>query len=366
MMLLTSLPVLLIGGYSFYTTTEALRETALKDQQNQLISSQKSIEALLSNAERDLLFLRDSRALKAYLNKQQTSLGLGQALEQFVQQQSIYSSVRLLDLTGQEIVYVERLNGVAKSLTEKGDLLDQSGESYFSETLALAKNDIYISPIERSRETGETVAPHKSTIHYASSVSDVVGRVQGVLVLNLNADYLMAQALMESDQEWQTLFADPQGYLYSKSQSEQKTNIFTDASFGLAGIQGSKSFQSQESDTDIKLSVLISQGEKRGHLGYLVSIAPKVTLFKPIQDYISVSLIIVAVCLFLSLIFAIILSNSLSAPLLRLTEKVKNFSQGDLETPIKAETKNEIGDLSHAMELLRKSMVILMKRSRKV
>ena len=366
MMLLTSLPILLIGGYSFYTTIEALRETALKDQQNQLTSSQNSIEVLLGNAERDLLFLRDSSAMKAYLNKQQTSLGLGQALEQFVQQQSIYSSVRLLDLSGQEIVYVERLNGVAKSLTEKGDLLDQSGESYFTETLALAKSDIYISPIEKSRETGEEVTPHESTIHYASSVSDAVGRKQGVLVLNLNADYLMAQALLESDQEWQTLFADPQGYVYSKNQSEQKTNIFTDVSFGLAGIQGSKSFQSQESDTDIKLSVLISQGDKRDHLGYLVSIAPKVTLFKPIQDYISVSLIIVAVCLFLSLMFAIILSNSLSAPLLRLTEKVKNFSQGDLETPIKAETKNEIGDLSHAMELLRKSMVILMKRSRKV
>ncbi|PWQ96325.1 cache domain-containing protein [Leucothrix arctica] len=360
MMLLTLLPVLLIGGYSFYTTSEALREAALKDQQNHLARTQQHIETLLSNAERDLLFLRESKIMQLYMAKQQPLVGLSNALELFAQQQPIYSSIRLLDMAGHEVIYIERQNGLAKSLSDKGDLMDQSGERYFPEALVLGKGDIYISPIELSRDSGEVISPNVSTMHYASTVKTADGRSQGVLVLNLDADYLITQAVSTTEQGWRTLFSDPQGYIYTQGKdgnlssetTESRLNIFTD--------------ESVANEDEVSLIMSVSLGDKKGVLGHLVSVAPKSALFKSVRDYLSISLIIVTVCLFLSFIFAMILSNSLSEPLLRLTEKVKNFSQGDLETPIKTETKNEIGDLSQAMELLRKSMVILMKRSRKV
>ena len=360
MMLLTLLLVLLIGGYSFYTTSEALREAALKDQQNYLVRTQQHLETLLSNAERDLLFLRESKTMQLYLANKQSLVAVSNALELFAQQQAIYSSIRLLDMSGHEVVYIERQNGLAKNLPDKGDLLDQSGERYFTQALALAKGDIYISPIELPRDSGEVISPYKSTMHYASTVRTADGRAQGVLVLNLDADYLIAQAVSTNEQGWRTLLSDPQGYIYSQDKKDSlssettgsRLNIFTDESF--------------VNEEEVSLLMSVSLGDKRGVLGHLVSVAPKSVLFKSLRDYLSISLIIITVCLFLSFLFAIILSNSLSEPLLRLTEKVKNFSQGDLETPIKADTKNEIGDLSQAMELLRKSMVILMKRSRKV
>lgn len=374
MMLLTLLPVLLIGGYSFHATTDSLRELALNNQKNQLITNKKALENLLGNVKRDVLFLRDSSAVQFYLAGQQPLTMLGSALEQFVDENGAYSSVRLLDVSGQEVIHIKRRDGTVENVSKSGERLDESDAGYFKEASRLANNDIYRSPLELKRVNGDVVVPNQSIIRYATTVSDVSDQVQGVLVVELDADYLIEQAVSASPSKWRALVVNPQGFLYFSKQLGESVsepdsladqeNIFTDTS-ALLPIKHSKNYQLLENDTDISLSVPITLGDEKESLGYLISVAPKAVLFKPLRDYLSISIIIVTICLVLSFLFAIILSNSLSEPLLRLTQKVKNFTQGDLDTPIETTVKNEIGDLSQAIELLRKSMVILMKRSRK-
>jgi methyl-accepting chemotaxis protein len=256
MMLLTVLPTLLIGSYSFYTSTEALRESALKDQHIQLLIIQQRLNNYL--IKQDATLSNHQNEVPSYFSDKQVLAGLQGVLQNFSEQQPLSSSIYLLDAATQEVAYIE-----SKSVSSKG--------------------------VEEARD-----------------------------------------------------------------------------SFDLLSFKGSKSNKVVESSSEIGLSVPIFIGEAASPQGYLVSISDKSHVFKPLQDYLFISLIIIGICLLLSFLFAIILSNSLSEPLLRLTDKVKSFSQGDLETPIETDAKNEIGDLSQAMELLRKSMVILMKRSRKV
>lgn len=375
MMLFTLLPVLLIGSYSVYTTTEALREVAINNQQNQMISNKRALEVLLNSVERDLFYLRESNAIQLYVTDKPSLPDIEAALEQFVNRNIMYSSVRLLDSKGQEVVHIERRNDVLKRFSGNTELLDQSESGYFIEASRLARHEVYISPLELRRVNGDIITPYQSTFRYASRVSGVGDQVEGVLVLELDASLLMQHAISEKHSGWRTLFVDPQGYLHFHGGSKEwqegintpdyQVSIFDDLSFGLSSIKDSKAYQLTESDSELNLSVPVFLEEGQRSLGYLINIAPKILVFKPLRDYLSISLIIVAICLLLSLLFAIILANSLSEPLLRLTKKVKNFSQGDLKTPIEADVHNEIGDLSQAMELLRKSMVILMKRSRK-
>jgi HAMP domain-containing protein len=46
-----------------------------------------------------------------------------------------------------------------------------------------------------------------------------------------------------------------------------------------------------------------------------------------------------------------------------LKDEVERLAKGDLDSSIDIETNDEIGELSHAIEKLRRSMQILMKRA---
>lgn len=384
MMVLTLLPAVLIGAYSIYTTTEALRENALIEQRNQLIQIQRTVEHHVSGVENDLLFLRDSSALQLYLSAKRSSTqrsrllleNLGNSALLFTQQQQIYSAVRLLDKRGKELLRIENINGQATNLADKKQLRDLKDRDFFKSASTLKRGQVFISAMELRRD-GETIkTPHQPTIRYATSVIDKFGSMQAVLVLNLDAKLIINEVTKATSPSWSLLFTDTQGYYYYHPDTDKRwgspqnlntgNNVFEDDALSLTSIKGSKEASSFENEEYFTLSQPVSLGNERPSLGYLLSTAPKKSLFKPENDYFRVTLIMASVSLLLSLVFAMMLSNSLSEPLVSLTKQVEKFSRGDLDTPIQTTSKNEIGELSHAIELLRKSMNILMKRTRKV
>ncbi len=381
MMVLTLLPAILIGAYSFYTTSEAIKENALIEQRNQLFNAHQSIQATVSRVESDLLFLRDSNAMQLYLSAKKSSrkrsalllTNLRHLAQQFSQQQQIYSSVRYLDAKGQELVRIEMRDEIATDLIKKDELLNREQRDFFTEALNLQSNQVYISPLELRRNNGKIVEPYQSTIRYSTAVRDADGNKQGVLVLNLNADGLIKTLVGEKQDKWIITLTDPDGfYFYHPDESRQwsgpsnlnkQQNIFDDETLELSAIKNSNDTITSENESMLVLSTPVVLGKNRPKLGYLFNIVPKSQLFKPLEDYLIISLIIAAVSLLLSLIFAAMLANSLSEPLVELKDSVERLSRGDLESPISVKAKNEIGELSRAVELLRKSMNILMKRS---
>lgn len=383
MMVLTLLPVILVGAYSFHSTSEALRENALIDQRNQLHNAQQVIQSAVSRVESDLLFLRDSSALQLYLSAKTSSAkrskllltNLRHSMQQFTQQQKIYSAVRFLDLKGQEQVRIEKNDGVAVSFDKKNELLNRQGREYFKETSKLRTGQIYISPLELRRKGDEIIQPHQSTIRYSVLVRDVNDNRQGMLILNLDGDALINEIVDRNQSAWKTVLTDPAGFFFYHPDESKRwsspdnlgtsMNVFDNEDLSLDSVKNSKKTMTSESQTMLTLSTPIVLGKNRPNLGYLFSIAPKKKLFKPLNDYLYISLIIAGVSLILSLIFAAMLASSLSEPLVDLKDKVERLSRGDLESPIHTGMKNEIGDLSRAVELLRKSMNILMNRSGK-
>lgn len=383
MLLLTLLPAFLIGAYSFYSTSEALRENALIEQRNQLMAAQQSIQSTVSRVESDLLFLRDSSTMQLYLAAKKASGKRGRMLldnlrnltQQFVQQQQIYSAVRYLDLSGKEQVRIEKSEGLATNLDKKNELINRSKRDYFNETLNLKNNQIYISPLGLRKTAGVLIKPHQATIRYSTPVFGAEGQRQGVLILNLNADALLNNIVDNNQEKWTIALTDPDGFYYYHPDETKRwsgpdnlntqLNIFSEKELALASVKNSRQTITSESELVLTLSTPLALGEGRPTLGYLFNIVPKEKLFKPLDDYLTVSLIIAVVSLLLSLIFAAILANSLSEPLVNLKDSVERLSRGDLVSPIESRTKNEIGELSKAVELLRKSMNILMKRSRR-
>ena len=381
MMVLTLLPAILIGAYSFYTTSEALRDNALIEQRNHLVNSQQAIQLAVSRVEADLLFLRDSSAMQLYLSAKRASgkrsrlllSNLRNLAQQFAQKHPIYSSIRYIDFEGQEQLRIEIQDEIAVSLDDKAALLNRSQRDYFVEAKKLNSNQVYISPIELRRNDPDLVEPFEPTIRYAAAVRDAEGNPQGVVVLGVNADQLIAKLIGGSDEKWTAVLTDEAGFYYyhpemgnrwsGPNNLDTQLNIFEDKSLPLGTIKNSQETLASENQSVLVLSTPVVLGENRPKLGYLFNIIPKANLLKPLDDYLKLSVVIVAVSLFLSLIFAAMLANSLSEPLVELRDNVERLSRGDLETPIATKEKNEIGELSRAVELLRKSMNILMRRS---
>ena len=285
MMVLTLLPAVLIGAYSIYTTSEALRETALSAQRNQLTQTKHSIEHHVSGVENDLVFLRDSGALQLYLSAKRSSLKRSSLLLEnlrnstllFAQQQQIYSSVHLLDRQGREILRIENMDGQAKSLTKKNGLRNLKGQAFFRQASTLKRGQIYISPMELRKDGDNIITPHQPIIRYVTAVADKNGRMQAVLVLNLNGNLVIDNVTENINPAWSLLFTDPDGYYYYNPESSKRwgnprdlnnaSNAFDDTALSLSSLKDATEAKLLESDDNITLSQPISLGEGRPSLG---------------------------------------------------------------------------------------------------
>jgi hypothetical protein len=229
--------------------------------------------------------------------------------------------------------------------------------------------------MELRRNEAGILSPPQPTIRYATVVKNTAGSTQGVLVLNLDGQQLINQLTQSTQAGWQSLLTDSQGYYYfhpdpafrwsSARDLDTGHNALSDETLGLAALKTSGSVAQLDNKDSVILSRKLTLGKGRPELGYLISLAPKAIISKPIDQYVLVFLGVVLLSLVLSLWLAKTLADSLSKPLVSLTAQVEKLTKGDIETPIHSKASNEIGELSQAIELLRKSMNILMKRSRK-
>lgn len=388
MMVVSLLPVLLIGGYSYYSSSQALRETALSQQNNRLEQLQQALEYQLSGVEQDLLYLSDASAIQLYLasktgdtrRNQLLLTNLRNSLQQFTQQHPLYSAVRFLDRNGEVLVAIDR-NGATpngdsvQDTAKKTAAINLRSREYFSNTIDLQRGQVYISPMELRRNETGILSPPQPTIRYATVVKNTADSTQGVLVLNLDGQQLINQLTQSTQAGWQSLLTDSQGYYYfhpdpafrwgSARDLNTGHNALSDETLGLAALKTSGSVAQLDNKDSVILSRKLTLGKGRPELGYLISLAPKAIISKPIDQYVLVFLGVVLLSLVLSLWLAKTLADSLSKPLVSLTAQVEKLTKGDIETPIHSKASNEIGELSQAIELLRKSMNILMKRSRK-
>ncbi len=383
LIIVTLVPALLMGSYSLFSTSKVLRENVLASHINRENLIQERIENLFSGVEADIFFLSDFNALHLYLSATEGEgshaqrlllSNLRSSLKKFSEQKKIYQQVRFINTDGQEVVRIDRTNGKSNNISDT-HLQNKAKRDYFINTVKLDKDDLFISPLELNRENGEVSKPIQPTIRYSTPVYDKTNNLRGIVVINVDANNLISVISDQNQPEEKLLFIDPQGFYYYNSADINKAwggeqdlgtgdNLFKENPEIEQSLKQEKSLQQAELQNDIVVYTPISIQQKEHALGTLLSIQSKESLFKPLKDYLLIFMGIGLLALLLALMLAIALSNSITRPLLKLKEGVVNLSQGDMDTPIEATTKDEVGDVAHAIELLRKSMNILMKRSR--
>lgn len=181
-LLLTLIPLTATGIYGHFFTSQALSGQALERSINQVHLQAESIDSAFRQVEGDALYLSALRSLNMLRQQNrpdQVALWtreVGQDLLVLASLRPMYYAIRLLDIDGYERLGARAEGDRVHLIT---DLESRSLTPYFTETMKLAPNSVYVSPFQTQDSSG---APY---IHYAVRLPD------GVLVIDLHAGWLL-------------------------------------------------------------------------------------------------------------------------------------------------------------------------------
>ena len=95
----------------------------------------------------------------------------------------IYDQVRYLDEQGMELCRVDFRAGNPVSVPREG-LQSKARAYYFEDTIALARDQVFVSAFDLNVERGQVELPEKPMIRFCTPVFDRSGAKRGIIVLN--------------------------------------------------------------------------------------------------------------------------------------------------------------------------------------
>jgi PAS domain S-box-containing protein len=96
---------------------------------------------------------------------------------------------RYLDTSGREVVRVDRTAAGVVRVAE-ASLQDKGARSYFKASAALGDGQVYVSDISLNEEFGAIALPELPVMRFGAGVHRLDGSVSGVVVLNLDAQWM--------------------------------------------------------------------------------------------------------------------------------------------------------------------------------
>lgn len=147
-----------------------------------------------SRAVSDLRILARLPLLRMYLDRGDAASGeeLARYFLLLSGEMKRYDQMRVLDVRGREIIRIN-YNGGQPAIVPRAQLQDKSERNYFRDTIALARGEMYVSPLDLNVEQGQIELPHKPVIRFGMPLFDSAGRKRGIILLN----YLGAELLQD-------------------------------------------------------------------------------------------------------------------------------------------------------------------------
>jgi len=202
-------------------------EEKLVDVEKTVISSK--IDRLIS----DVMFAADSVALCS--DDGDGYAGLKEQWIAFSNRKRIYDQICFLDRNGSEVVRVNYAPDGAYAV-EDSKLQNKKDRYYFTDSIVLKKNQIYISKLDLNVENNAVEVPIKPMIRLATPYFDSGGVLQGVVILNYSASDVLNQVKKVASAGQNQLFLlNADGYwLYNSGDSAREWALMSPDRMGLS------------------------------------------------------------------------------------------------------------------------------------
>jgi PAS domain S-box-containing protein len=228
--LLICIPASLLVGiflallyYSEAKTTRLLIETKESDILDlQLETITKDFNSVIS----DLFVMADSHEYSETLhNEEERYVDIAYHFLSFSREKRLYDQIRLIDPKGKEELRVN-FNDGKPVILPKSELKDKSERYYIKRALALARGEVYVSPLDLNIEKGEVERPYKPMIRFATPVFDLAGKKRGIVVLNyFGARLLEHFESVASSSKGETVFLNSEGFWLFSPRKEEEWNF---------------------------------------------------------------------------------------------------------------------------------------------
>jgi len=370
-LVVTLIPAAIIGFYANYVSSNTLLTQEYNNQQELVRSLNNSIESFLASAEDDVLFLSQSSPMMRYLAKQSADdptllkKDLAHEFLAFSKQRKIYYQIRYLDETGQEIVRVDS-NKRSSNIIPDRKLQNKGSRGYFKNSVGLSKGNVFVSKLDLNREHGQVEVPHKPVIRYATTVQYKNGEPAGIIITNVSAaeflDNNAGIALIDKDGFY--MAGVQESKLWGAPHDlDSKHNFKKDHSTVSAEVFDQKTGQINNNDSVYIFSRVRVPGAS--YEWYLVVQKSMDDILASVINFQITFAAILLTSIFVALLIAWIVDSRITRPIEDLTEMADKVSKGQIMIKIDVSDKGEIGELAHAFERMRVSMVKAFDRMKK-
>ncbi len=181
--------VFLVITFFIQTNTEQIRKKVIQLGEESLVEVEKAyVIGGITERVTDVLYISDARELGALAHDAYEKTKLEWIA--FSNRKAVYDQIRYINRNGDEIVRVNySADGASATLTE--DLQNKSDRYYFINTMALEKDQVYVSPFDLNVENGQVELPIKPMLRLAVPIFESFERAVGIVVLNYNAKDLL-------------------------------------------------------------------------------------------------------------------------------------------------------------------------------
>ncbi|WP_298753478.1 PAS domain-containing sensor histidine kinase [uncultured Arcobacter sp.] len=193
--------------FSFIILGTYLHGVYTKIENNYIINIEKHnelqyniIEKNLLNTKKDILYI--ASVYNYFLNNKKYSYDenlefFTQDLKRISQSRKVYSQIRFVNNSGQEVVRVDNKNNKT-IIIKKENLQDKSNRYYFKESKTLKDGEIYLSQFDLNVENGKIEIPYNPTIRISTPVTNADGKISGYILINYLGDEILKELKLSS------------------------------------------------------------------------------------------------------------------------------------------------------------------------
>jgi signal transduction histidine kinase len=358
------IPTAIAGAIGIYMSLHALRTETLGHLQQEVAVRAQGVGRFFDQLAAELLYLADAPALEQVRHAQRKAdihrihAATSRLERDYVTLATAYPhiyQIRYLAVDGREIVRVDK-QGDRAIVVPSERLQDKGDRYYFTDAMRRRPGELYVSPLDLNVEFGKVEQPERPVIRVATPIGTGTGGNEGILIINLHADFLLEQVQQMAQMRGGTAYLfDRSGHFLTRT-ADNETGFSMQPVEKLVAKLGEDSLRQLLAEEDGTLSVaeaIFAHAAIRfgatypaeDRLQWVIAIAfPERKLFMSVFN-LYVLYAILAISLLATALGGYALSRHLLGPLDALSRESEAIAAGDFTHRVEVRGRDEIAAL---------------------
>lgn len=360
--------VFIFASLSIYFTIKntqlVLNNSLIQNRIVALDEIQFLIEDFFKIGKQDVLILSKSPNLQELIKNPYNTVAKNNLQQEFVnlsEQRQHYNQIRFIDINGDEIIRVDNKNNKV-NIVPQANLQNKKDRYYFTDTLVLDNNELYISNIDLNKEGSPPVIEYPlNPVSRIGTPLYVDNELKGIIIINVSVADLLSEIKKYSSVGNLSIIDENGYYLLNNDQSKLwggENNLNTQASLNKDNAQLFNDIKSNIKDNStindisyIYTTLTYDDSDNSKTLAVFEEVSSNIIFF--VTNVLIVKLVFITFsAAILMLFFAVFFIKKLTKPVENMANTLDKISYTNTTTRVKQDKTDEIGILGKSINKL--------------